>query len=108
MQGLALDKEVVHPGMPRKIKNAKIALINASLEVKKTETSAEVKIRTSDQLKSFLAEEGRMMRRLAERIKESGANVVMCQKGIDDVVQHHLAKEGIMAIRRSKKSDWRS
>ncbi|MEA2075013.1 MAG: thermosome subunit alpha [Euryarchaeota archaeon] len=91
--------------MPRKIKNAKIALINASLEVKKTETSAEVKIRTSDQLKSFLAEEGRMMRRLAERIKESGANVVMCQKGIDDVVQHHLAKEGIMAIRRSKKSD---
>ncbi len=105
VQGLALDKEVVHPGMPRKIKNAKIALINASLEVKKTETSAEVKIRTSDQLKSFLAEEERMMRRLAERIKESGANVVICQKGIDDVVQHHLAKEGIMAIRRSKKSD---
>jgi len=105
VQGLALDKEVVHPGMPRKIKNAKIALINASLEVKKTETSAEVKIRTTDQLKSFLAEEERMMRRLAERIKESGANVVICQKGIDDVVQHHLAKEGIMAIRRAKKSD---
>lgn len=105
VQGLALDKEVVHPGMPRKIKNAKIALINASLEVKKTEMSAEVKIRTSDQLKSFLAEEEGVMRRLAERIKESGANVVICQKGIDDVVQHHLAKEGIMAIRRSKKSD---
>jgi len=105
VQGLALDKEVVHPGMPRKIKNAKIALINASLEVKKTETSAEVKIRTSDQLKSFLAEEERMMRRLAERIKESGANVVICQKGIDDVVQHHLAKDGIIAIRRAKKSD---
>lgn len=105
VQGLALDKEVVHPGMPRKIKNAKIALINASLEVKKTETSAEVKIRTTDQLKSFLAEEERMMRRLAERIKESGANVVICQKGIDDVVQHHLAKDGIIAIRRAKKSD---
>jgi len=105
VQGMALDKEVVHPGMPRKIKNAKIALINASLEVKKTETSAEVRIRTSDQLKSFLAEEERMMRRLAERIKESGANVVICQKGIDDVVQHHLAKEGIMAVRRAKKSD---
>ncbi len=105
VQGLALDKEVVHPGMPRKIKNAKIALINASLEVKKTETSAEVKIRTSDQLKSFLAEEERMMRRLAECIKESGANVVICQKGIDDLVQHYLAKDGIMAIRRSKKSD---
>ncbi len=105
VQGMALDKEVVHPGMPRKIKNAKIALINASLEVKKTETSAEVKIRTSDQLKSFLAEEERMMRRIAERIKESGANVVICQKGIDDLVQHHLAKEGIMAVRRAKKSD---
>jgi thermosome len=105
VQGIALDKEVVHPGMPRKIKNAKIALINASLEVKKTETSAEVKIRSSDQLKSFLAEEERMMRRLAERIKESGANVVICQKGIDDLVQHYLAKDGIMAVRRAKKSD---
>ena len=105
VQGMALDKEIVHPGMPRKIKNAKIALINASLEVKKTETSAEVKIRSSDQLKSFLAEEERMMRRLAERMKESGANVVICQKGIDDLVQHYLAKYGIMAVRRAKKSD---
>ncbi|HUV03040.1 MAG TPA: thermosome subunit beta [Desulfobacteria bacterium] len=105
VQGMALDKEIVHPGMPRKIKNAKIALINASLEVKKTETSAEIKIRSSDQLKSFLAEEERMMRRLAERIKESGANVVICQKGIDDLVQHYLAKDGIMAVRRAKKSD---
>jgi thermosome len=105
VQGMALDKEIVHPGMPQKIKNAKIALINASLEVKKTETSAEVKIRSADQLKSFLAEEERMMRRLAERIKESGANVVICQKGIDDLVQHYLAKDGIMAVRRAKKSD---
>jgi thermosome len=105
VQGIALDKEVVHPGMPRKIKNAKIALINASLEVKKTETSAEVRIRSSDQLKSFLAEEERMMKRLAERIKESGANVVVCQKGIDELVQHYLAKEGIIAVRRAKKSD---
>jgi thermosome len=105
VQGMTLDKEIVHPGMPQKIKNAKIALINASLEVKKTETSAEVKIRSADQLKSFLAEEERMMRRLAERIKESGANVVICQKGIDDLVQHYLAKDGIMAVRRAKKSD---
>lgn len=105
VQGIALDKEIVHPGMPKKITNAKIALINASLEVKKTETSAEVKIRTSDQLKSFLAEEERMMRRMAERIKESGANVVICQKGIDELVQHYLAKEGIIAVRRAKKSD---
>lgn len=105
VQGIALDKEIVHPGMPRKLKNAKIALINASLEVKKTETSAEVRIRSSDQLKSFLAEEERMMRRLADLIKASEANVVVCQKGIDDLVQHYLAKEGIIAVRRAKKSD---
>jgi thermosome len=105
VQGIALDKEVVHPGMPRKVENAKIALINAALEIKKTETSAEIKIRTSDQLKSFLAEEERVMRRMAERIKESGADVVICQKGIDDLVQHYLAKEGIIAVRRAKKSD---
>jgi thermosome len=105
VQGMALDKEVVHPGMPRKVENAKIALINAALEVKKTETSAEVKITSSDQLKGFLDEEERTMRRMVERIKESGANVVICQKGIDDVVQHYLAKEGIVAVRRAKKSD---
>jgi len=105
VQGIALDKEIVHPGMPRKLKNAKIALINASLEVKKTETSAEVRIRSSDQLKSFLAEEERMMKRLADLIKASGANVVVCQKGIDDLVQHYLAKDGIIAVRRAKKSD---
>jgi thermosome len=105
VQGMALDKEIVHPGMPRKIEDAKIALINASLEVQKTETSAEVKIRSSDQLKSFLAEEERILRHMAERIKESGANVVICQKGIDDMVQHYLAKDGITAVRRAKKSD---
>ncbi len=103
--GIALDKEVVHPGMPRRIEDAKIALINASLEVKKTETSAELKITTSDQLKAFLDEEEREMREMAMRIKDSGANVVICQKGIDDLVQHYLAKEGIMAVRRAKKSD---
>lgn len=105
VQGMVLDKEIVHPGMPRQIENAKIALINSSLEIKKTETSAEVKIKTSEQLKSFLAEEEQMMLQIAEQIKEIGANVVICQKGIDDVVQHHLAREGITAIRRAKKSD---
>ncbi|HID20062.1 MAG TPA: thermosome subunit [Methanophagales archaeon] len=105
VQGMAIDKEIVHPGMPTKIEDAKIALINASLEVQKTETSAEVKIRSSDQLKSFLAEEERILHQMAERIKESGANVVICQKGIDDMVQHYLAKEGITAVRRAKKSD---
>jgi len=105
VQGMAIDKEIVHPGMPTKIEDAKIALINASLEVKKTEIGAEIKIQSSDQLKSFLAEEERMLHQMAERIKESGANVVICQKGIDDMVQHYLAKEGIAAVRRAKKSD---
>ncbi len=105
VQGMAIDKEIVHPGMPTKIEDAKIALINASLEVKKTEMSAEIKIQSSDQLKSFLAEEERMLHRMAGQIKESGANVVICQKGIDDMVQHYLAKEGITAVRRAKKSD---
>ena len=105
VQGMVLDKEIVHPGMPRQIENAKIALINSSLEIKKTETSAEVKIKTSEQLKSFLAEEEQMMLQIAKQIKEIGANVVICQKGIDDVVQHYLAREGIIAIRRAKKSD---
>jgi len=105
VQGMALDKEVVHAGMPKRVEDAKIALINASLEVKKTETSAELKITRSDQLKAFLDEEEREMREMAMRIKASGANVVICQKGIDDLVQHYLAKEGIMAVRRAKKSD---
>jgi len=105
VRGMALDKEVVHAGMPKRVEDAKIALINASLEVKKTETSAELKITRSDQLKAFLDEEEREMREMAMRIKESGANVVICQKGIDDLVQHYLAKEGIMAVRRAKKSD---
>ncbi len=105
VQGMALDKEVVHAGMPKRVEDAKIALINASLEVKKTETSAELKITKSEQLKAFLDEEEREMREMAMRIKASGANVVICQKGIDDLVQHYLAKEGIMAVRRAKKSD---
>jgi len=105
VQGMVLEKEIVHPRMPRLIKNAKIALINSSLEIKKTETSAEVKIKTSEQLKRFLAEEERMMLQIAKQIKDIGANVVICQKGIDDVVQHYLAREGITAIRRAKKSD---
>ena len=105
VQGMALDKEVVHAGMPKRVEEAKIALINASLEVRKTETSAELRITKSDQLKAFLDEEEREMREMAMRIKASGANVVICQKGIDDLVQHYLAKEGIMAVRRAKKSD---
>ncbi len=105
VQGMVLDKEVVHSGMPKRVEGAKIALINASLEVKKTETSAELRITRTDQLKAFLDEEEREMREMALKIKASGANVVICQKGIDDLVQHYLAKEGIMAVRRAKKSD---
>ena len=105
VNGVAIDKEVVHPGMPRRVENAKIALLNCSLEVKKTETDAEIRIRSAEQMKAFLDEEERMMRKMVDKIKASGANVVFCQKGIDDVVQHYLAKEGILAVRRVKKSD---
>ncbi len=105
VNGVAIDKEVVHPGMPKRVENAKIALLNCSLEVKKTETDAEIRIRSAEQMKAFLDEEERMMRKMVEKIKASGANVVFCQKGIDDVVQHYLAKEGILAVRRVKKSD---
>ncbi|MCW7079638.1 MAG: thermosome subunit beta [Candidatus Methanospirare jalkutatii] len=105
VNGVAIDKEVVHPGMPKRVENAKIALLNCSLEVKKTETDAEIRIRSAEQMKAFLDEEERMMRRMVDKIKASGANVVFCQKGIDDVVQHYLAKAGILAVRRVKKSD---
>ena len=105
VNGVAIDKEVVHPGMPKRVENAKIALLNCSLEVKKTETDAEIRIRSAEQMKAFLDEEERMMRKMVDKIKASGANVVFCQKGIDDVVQHYLAKEGILAVRRVKKSD---
>ncbi|UYZ40212.1 MAG: thermosome subunit beta [Candidatus Methanospirare jalkutatii] len=105
VNGVAIDKEVVHPGMPKRVENAKIALLNCSLEVKKTETDAEIRIRSAEQMKAFLDEEERMMRKMVEKIKASGANVVFCQKGIDDVVQHYLAKAGILAVRRVKKSD---
>ncbi|MEM2082480.1 MAG: thermosome subunit beta, partial [Candidatus Bathyarchaeia archaeon] len=83
----------------------KIALIDAALEIEKTEISAEIRISNPEQMKAFLDEENRMMREMVEKIKASGANVVLCQKGIDDMVQHFLAKEGIMAVRRIKKSD---
>jgi thermosome len=105
VKGVIVDKEVVHPGMPKRIENPKIALIDAALEIEKTEMSAEIRISNPEQMKAFLDEENRMMKEMVERIKASGANVVLCQKGIDDMVQHFLAKEGIMAVRRIKKSD---
>jgi len=105
IQGIILDKEVVHPGMPRRIEKAKIALINAALEVKKTEISAEIRIREPTQMKAFLDQENRMLKDMVEKAKKAGANVLICQKGIDDLAQHLLAKEGIMAARRAKESD---
>jgi len=105
VRGIIIDKEVVHPGMPRRIENARIALINCPLEIEKTEFDAEIRIRSPDAIKAFLDQETEMLRKMVERIKSAGANVVFCQKGIDDIAQHFLAKEGILAVRRVKKSD---
>lgn len=105
IKGLIIDKEVVHPGMPHRVEKAKIALLACALEVKETETDAEIRITDPQQLKAFLQEEERMLREMVDQIKKSGANVVICQKGIDDVAQHFLAKAGIMAARRVKESD---
>ena len=105
VQGVILDKEVVHSGMPKRVENAKIALVNTALEVEKTEVSAEIRIRDPTQMKAFLDQETSMLKDMVGKIKKSGANVVVCQKGIDDMVQHFLAKEGILAVRRAKESD---
>ncbi len=105
VNGIVVDKERVHPGMPRRVKDARIALINAPLEIEKTEFDAEIRITDPNQLKAFIDEEERMLREMVEKIKASGANVLFCQKGIDDLAQHYLAKEGIFAVRRVKKSD---
>jgi len=105
IKGVIIDKEVVHPGMPKRIENAKIALLDAPLEIEKTEISAEIRIKDPAQMKAFLDEETRMMKEMVEKIAKTGANVALCQKGIDDMAQHFLAKKGIMAVRRIKKSD---
>jgi len=105
VKGIILDKEVVHAGMPKRLENAKIALINAALEVEKTEVSAEIRIRDPSQMKAFLDQETSMLRGMVEKVKKAGANVVVCQKGMDDLAQHFMAKEGIMAVRRAKESD---
>lgn len=103
--GIIVDKEPVHPGMPKKVENAKIALIDSALEVKKTEVDAKIQITDPTQLQAFLTEEENMLKDMVKTIKDSGANVLFCQKGIDDLAQHYLAKEGIYAVRRVKKSD---
>ena len=105
IKGIVLDKEVVHSGMPTKIEKAKIALVTAALEVEKTEMSSEIRINDPTQMQMFLEEENRMLKEMVDKIHDVGANVLLCQKGIDDISQHYLAKHGILAVRRIKESD---
>ncbi len=105
IEGVIVDKEKVHSGMPARVENPKIALLDAALEIKKTEIDAKIEINDPSQLNAFLQEEENMLRRMVEQVKKSGATVVLCQKGIDDLAQHFLAKDGIYAVRRVKKSD---
>ncbi|MDC0171016.1 thermosome subunit beta [Candidatus Nitrosopelagicus sp.] len=105
IKGIVLDKEVVHSGMPKKIQQAKIALLNTAMEVEKTEMSAEIRINDPTQMQMFLEEENRMIKTMVEKVHAIGANVVICQKGIDDMAQHFLSKHGILAVRRVKESD---
>jgi thermosome len=105
VKGIVLDKEKVNSGMPSKVANAKIALIDSALEIKSTEIDAKIQITDPNQMQAFIDQEEKMLKDMVEQIKASGANVIVCQKGIDDIAQHFLAKEGIYAVRRAKKSD---
>jgi len=105
INGIVLDKEIVHSGMPTKIEEAKIVLVNAALEVEKTEMSAEIRISDPTQMQQFLEEENRMLKSMVDKIHSIGANVLICQKGIDDIAQHYLSKHGILSVRRVKESD---
>ena len=105
VKGIVLDKEIVHSGMPTKIQQAKIALINTALEIEKTEMSAEIRINDPTQMQMFLEEENRMLKSMVDKLHSIGTNVVICQKGIDDMAQHFLAKYGILGVRRVKESD---
>jgi thermosome len=105
IRGVIIDKEVVHSGMPKKIENAKIALLDCPLEIEKTEISAEIRIRDPTQMKAFLDKENRMLKEMVDKIRVIGVGVLFCQKGIDDMAQHFLAKQGILTARRVKQSD---
>jgi len=105
IKGIVLDKEVVHPGMPKRVEKAKVALLDTALEVEKTEFDAKINIETPEQMEAFLQEEENMLRNMVDKIGKAGANVLICQKGIDDMVQHFLARKGILTVRRAKKSD---
>jgi len=105
IQGMVIDKEIVHSGMPKRIQAAKIALLNSALEIEKTEFDAKLNVTSPEQMQKFLNEEERMLKSMVDSVVASGANVVLCQKGIDDIAQHYLAKEEIIAVRRIKESD---
>jgi thermosome len=105
IKGIVIDKEVAHPSMPKSVKNAKILLVDSALEIKSTETEAKIQISSPEQMQSFLEQEAKMLKDIAEKVIKTKCNVVFCQKGIDDVVQHYLAKKNIMAVRRVKESD---
>lgn len=105
VKGLVIDKEVVHSDMPKMVRNAKIAILNTSLEIEKTEFDSKIHIESPDEMQAYLDQEEEMLREMVEKVKKTGANVLFCQKGIDDMAQHFLAREGIMAARRLKKSD---
>jgi len=105
VEGVVLDKERVHSGMPRNLKNAKIALIDSAIEIKSTEIDAKIQITDPNQMQAFINQEEQMLKDKVDKIVKSGANVVICQKGIDDIAQHFLSKKGIYAVRRAKQSD---
>jgi chaperonin GroEL (HSP60 family) len=105
IEGIVLDKEVVHGGMPKRIEDAKIALVNSPLEVEKPEFDTKLNINNPSQMQKFLDEENNMLKSMVDKILSAGANVVLCQKGIDDMAQHYLARKGIIAVRRVKESD---
>ncbi len=105
IKGIVIDKEIVHANMSKSVKNAKIALLDAAMEVKETETNAEIRITDPTQLQAFIEQESRMLKDMVKKVVDSGCNVLFCQKGIDDLAQHYLAKQGVSAARRVKKSD---
>lgn len=105
IKGIVLDKEVVHAGMPKRIEKAKIALVNSPFEIEKTEFDAKLNIDDPAKMKAFLDEETKLLKEMVDKVTAAGANVVVCQKGIDDVAQHYLAKAGVLAVRRAKESD---
>ncbi len=105
IHGIVLDKEIVHGGMPKRIENAKIALLNAPLEIEKTEFDAKININSPEQMQIYIDEENKMLKKLVDKIAASGANVALCQKGIDEMAQYYLAKANILAVRRIKESD---